>query len=102
MTLFSSPFKIRLNIFINLDTGNALLENDKIIISNSDKKYFKNFQVSEKNLGEISSNFTKHKNILKKFKLSKRYISLELLNIKLNKLKKNIKKFKLITNSITH
>ena len=38
--------------------------------------------------------------ILKKFKLDNRYLSLEMLNIDLSKIKKNIKKFKLISKQL--
>jgi len=88
------------NIFINLDTGNALLENDKILINKRDKQYFKNFQISEKNLLGLSSNKEKHKKILRKFILKNNFISLEMLNIDINKLDNNIKKFKIITKNI--
>ena len=87
-------------IFINLDTGNFLLENDKIFLNKSDKKYFKNFQVSEKNLTVLSNNTIKHKKILKKFNLNNKFISLEMLNIDIRKLNTNIKKLKIITKNI--
>ena len=88
------------NIFINFDTGNSILENEKINIFKNDLKYFRNFQISEKNLQQLSSNPKIHINILKKFKLDNRYLSLEMLNIDLNKIQKNIKKLKLISKQL--
>ena len=76
------------------------MENDKILINKRDKKYFKNFQISEKNLLGLSNNMEKHKKILRKFILKNKFISLEMLNIDINKLDKNIKKFKIITKNI--
>ena len=76
------------------------MENDKILINKRDKQYFKNFQISEKNLLGLSSNKEKHKKILRKFILKNNFISLEMLNIDINKLDNNIKKFKIITKNI--
>ncbi len=87
-------------IFINLDTGNALLENDQTKIHKKDKIYFKNFQISEKNLSNLSNNKEKHKKILRKFSLNNKFISLEMLNLDIRKLDANIKKFKIITKNI--
>ena len=88
------------NIFINFDTGNSILENEKINIFKNDLKYFRNFQISEKKLQQLSSTPKIHINILKKFKLDNRYLSLEMLNIDLNKIQKNIKKLKLISKQL--
>ena len=87
------------NVYINFDTGNALLEKDYVKINKFDQKYFKNFQISEKNLKEIK-NHKKHVSLLKKFNLENKYLSLEMLNIDLNKIRKNLKKFKLIASNI--
>ena len=88
------------NIFINFDTGNSILENERINIFKNDLKYFRNFQISEKKLQQLSNNLKIHMAILKKFKLDNRYLSLEMLNIDLSKIKKNIKKFKLISKQL--
>ena len=87
------------NVYINFDTGNALLEKDYVKVNKFDQKYFKNFQISEKNLKEIK-NHKKHVSLLKKFNLENKYLSLEMLNIDLNKIRKNLKKFKLIASNI--
>ena len=85
------------NVFINIDTGNANLEKDKINFDPKDQLYVKNIQISEKNLKGLSKKINKHKAILKKLELNNKFISLEMLNLDINKLDKNIKKFKLIT-----
>ena len=82
------------NVFINIDTGNANLEKDKINLTPKDQFYVKNIQVSEKNLKGLSNKTTKHKLILKMLNLNNKFISLEMLNININKLDTNIKKFK--------
>ena len=85
------------NIFINIDTGNANLEKDNINLASQDQFYVKNIQVSEKDLKALSNKINNHKLILKRLDLSNKFISLEMLNLDINKLDKNIKKFKLIT-----
>ena len=85
------------NIGINFDTGNAFLEKDNIKITKNNKKYFKNFQVSEKNLVSLNKNIKKHKRLLQKFDIKSQFISLEILNLNLKKLKRNIILFKSIT-----
>ena len=42
------------NVFINIDTGNANLEKDKINFDPKDQLYVKNIQISEKNLKGLS------------------------------------------------
>jgi sugar phosphate isomerase/epimerase len=88
------------NIFINYDTGNAVLENDLIKIQKENLRYFKNFQISEKKLTELSTNLMKHIKLLKNHKLDRKYLSLEMLNVDIKKIKKNIKIFKTIANKI--
>lgn len=88
------------NVYINFDTGNALLEDDKVEVKKIEKKYFKNFQISEKNLKELGNNYKRHVKLLKKLDLEHKFLSLEMLNVDLIKIKKNIKKFKLIANKI--
>ena len=85
------------NLFINFDTGNAFLENDKAKISKTSYKYFKNFQVSEKNLLGLKKNIDKHKKLLRKFNIRKKFISLETLNLKFEEIEKNINLFKSIS-----
>ena len=68
------------------------MENDEILIDKNDQQYFKNFQISEKDLLNLSNNKEKHKKILRKFDLKNKFISLEMLNININKLENNIKK----------
>tara|TARA_Y100001970_G_scaffold294353_1_gene451306 strand:- start:6718 stop:7515 length:798 start_codon:yes stop_codon:yes gene_type:complete len=87
------------NIYINFDTGNALLEKDSVKINKTDQKYFKNFQVSEKNLSELK-NHKKHIDLLNKLNLKNKYLSLEMLNIDLYKVKRNLQKFKLIAEKV--
>ena len=86
------------NLAINFDTGNALLEKDKIKILKKNIKYFKNFQISEKNLTGLKNDLNKHKKLLKQFDIKKNFISLETLNLDLKEIEKNIKLFKSITN----
>lgn len=90
--------KIR-NLGINFDTGNALLENDKKKILKKNQKYFKNFQISEKNLQGLKIDIKKHQKLLKKFHIKKQFISLETLNLNLNDFKKSLLIFKLINES---
>ena len=85
------------NVFINIDTGNANLEKDRINFKSKDQLYVKNIQISEKDLKGLSDNTSKHKVILKKLDLNNKFISLEMLNLDINKLEKNIKKFKFIS-----
>jgi len=88
------------NIYINFDTGNALLERDYAKVSKNDLRYFKNFQVSEKNLGALKKDFKKHIKLLKKHQLNNKYLSLEMVNIDIDQIQKNIKKFKIIASNI--
>lgn len=88
------------NVYINFDTGNALLENDKVKVKKIEKKYFKNFQISEKNLKQLKKNYKRHLKLLKKLDLENKFLSLEMLNVDLHNIKKNLKKFKLIANKI--
>jgi len=85
------------NLAINFDTGNALLEKDKMKILTKDQKYFKNFQVSEKNLLSLKKDTKRHKQLLRKFDIKKQFISLETLNVNLKDLEKDITLFKSIT-----
>ena len=85
------------NVFINIDTGNANLEKDKINFKSKDQLYVKNIQISEKDLKGLSDNISKHKVILKKLDLNNKFISLEMLDLDINKLEKNIKKFKFVS-----
>lgn len=82
------------NILINADTGNIFLEKDKCAEVYKNYKLFGNFQISEKNLVSLSDGNINHLKILKKFKIKKNFISLEMLNIDHSTLKKNITKFK--------
>ncbi len=93
---FLNYSKIR-NLGINFDTGNALLENDKKKISKKNQKYFKNFQISEKNLLGLKIDIKRHQKLLKKFNINKKFISLETLNLNINDLKRSLLIFKLIT-----
>lgn len=86
------------NLAINFDTGNAFLEKDKKKISKKNLKYFKNFQISEKNLAGLKKNLNKHKKLLKQFDIKKNFISLETLNLNFKEIKKNIRLFKSIQN----
>ena len=86
------------NLGINFDTGNALLEQEKIKITDENQRYFKNFQVSEKNLLGLKSNLDRYRKLLRKFTIKKQFISLETLNLSLNDIKKNINLFKSIIN----
>lgn len=90
------------NIFINLDTGNAIIEKDELNISQQNFKYIKNIQISEKNLKEISKRINKHIKILKKVNSKKICFSLEMLNINLNRLDINIMKFKKIVQNVRY
>ena len=86
------------NLAINFDTGNALLEKDSTKISKKNLKYFRNFQISEKNLkGLKKKDLNKHRKLLKQFNIKKEFISLETLNLNFKEIEKNIKLFKLIT-----
>ena len=85
------------NLAVNFDTGNALLENDKIKILTKHQIYFKNFQISEKNLLSLKKDTKRHKELLGKFDIKKKFISLEILNVNLTNLKKDINLFKSIT-----
>ena len=85
------------NLAINFDTGNALLEKDKIKILTKHQIYFKNFQISEKNLSSLKKDTKRHKELLKKFNIKKKFISLEVLNVNLKDLEKDINLFKSIT-----
>jgi sugar phosphate isomerase/epimerase len=85
------------NLAINFDTGNALLEKDKMKILKKHQKYFKNFQVSEKDLLSLKKDTKRHKQLLRKFDIKKQFISLETLNVNLKDLKKDITLFKSIT-----
>ena len=58
------------------------------------------FQISEKKLAELSTNLMKHTKLLKNHKLDKKYLSLEMLNVDIKSIKKNIKIFKTIANKI--
>ena len=86
------------NLAINFDTGNAFLENDKTKISKINYKYFKNFQISEKNLLGLKKDINKHKKLLRKFNIKKKFVSLETLNLNFKEIEKNIKLFKSINN----
>ena len=63
-------------------------------------KYFKNFQISEKNLADIRRSKFDHVKILKKFDISNKIISLEMKDQKISNLKSQIKKFKAIVNNV--
>ena len=88
------------NILINVDTGNISLEREKLINYKKKNKYFKNFQISEKNLADIRRSKFDHVKILKKFNISNKIISLEMKDQKISNLKSQIKKFKAIVNNV--
>ena len=85
---------------INVDTGNISLEKENLVNYKKKNKYFRNFQISEKNLGDIRLTKYNHAKILRKFETSNRIISLEMRNQKVSNLKSQIKKFKDIVKKI--
>ena len=85
---------------INADTGNIFLEKDKCSNAKINKNMFSNFQISEKNLISLSKGSINHNQILKKFVLNNKFVSLEMLNTNLKDLGKDIKKFKKIISKI--
>ena len=82
------------HILINADTGNINLEKENLSNLTLNKNHFRNFQISEKNLIPISRGSTPHVKILKNFDTTKRHISLEMLNVDIKNLKKEVIKFK--------
>ena len=88
------------NFLINVDTGNIFLENENLCNYKKKSKFFKNFQISEKNLDDIRLTKCNHAKILKKFETSNSIISLEMMSQKVSNLKSQIKKFKDIVKEI--
>jgi sugar phosphate isomerase/epimerase len=88
------------NFLINVDTGNIFLESENLYNYKKKNKFFKNFQISEKNLDDIRLTKCNHAKILKKFKTSNSIISLEMINQKVSNLRSQIKKFKGIVKEI--
>lgn len=82
------------NVLINADTGNIFLEDDDLSQVRKFKNLFANFQVSEKNLISLSEGNINHEKILSNFKINNQIISLEALNLKLDKIEENINYFK--------
>ena len=88
------------NVHINFDTGNAKLENDYL---SKNTQHIKNFQISEKNLKELNIKNHKHLNYLNSLINNKSFISLEMLNIKFQKIEKNLDNFNfIIKNSVNY
>ena len=85
---------------INVDTGNISLEKENLINYKKKNKYFRNFQISEKDLDDIRITKCNHVKILRKFEISNRTISLEMKDQKVSNLKSQIKKFKDIVKKI--
>ena len=88
------------NFLINVDTGNIFLENDNCLGAKHNRNLFENFQISEKNLTSISKTKINHVKILKKFKIKKKFISLEMLNVNIFNIKDDIIKLKQIVSKI--
>lgn len=87
------------NLFLNIDIGNAILENDNLNFKNYEKKLIKNIQISEKNLSELKLIDIKKYLILRKVLNRNIKISLEMLNIKTENIEKNILIFKKIVSN---
>ena len=84
---------------INADTGNYSLEKDTYV-KDRDSYLFENYQISEKNLINLSKGKINHAKILQKIYNQKKLISLEMSNIDIRLLEKDINKFQNIILSI--
>ena len=89
----------RNNFLINADTGNYSLEKDTYV-KDRDSYLFENYQISEKNLINLSKGKINHAKILQKIYNQKKLISLEMSNIDIRLLEKDINKFQNIILSI--
>tara|TARA_B110000858_G_C17803863_1_gene476807 strand:+ start:3575 stop:4381 length:807 start_codon:yes stop_codon:yes gene_type:complete len=87
------------NFLINADTGNYSLEKDTYI-KDRDLHLFENYQISEKNLINLSKGKINHAKILQKIYNQKKLISLEMSNIDIRLLEKDINKFQNIILSV--
>ena len=90
------------NFLINADTGNISLENKRLVNFRKQKKFFGNFQISEKDLVSLSKGNVNHEKILGHFDLSEKVISLEMNNIKIINLRNEIKIFKNLISKISN
>jgi sugar phosphate isomerase/epimerase len=88
------------NFLINVDTGNIFLEKDNCLSAKHNQNLFANFQISEKNLTNLSKSKINHFKILKKFKIKNKFISLEMLNTDIQNLHQEILLFKKIVTKI--
>lgn len=89
----------RNNFLINADTGNYSLEKDTYV-KDKDLYLFENYQISEKNLINLSKGKINHAKILKKIYNQNKLISLEMSNIDIGLLENDINKFQNIISSI--
>ena len=89
------------NFLINADTGNISLEEKKFLNYKKQKKYFGNFQISEKNLVSLTKGKVNHVKILNCFDVKNKIISLEMNKIDINIFQSQIKKFKKIIKNIS-